>query len=369
MVNVGLINNKFSFNNISNEVLEVNIEGYIVDSPTQKFYKLYYGDDTSVSFKSFRSELENFSGKKINIKINSGGGSVTEAMAIHDYLVDLQENKGYKITSQIIGLCASAATYIAMAAKNTRMSENSWFMIHLVSGGIYGDVNEIIKYAETLRKFNASIVSFYSNRTSLSEGEVLDMMVDETWLTANEAKDYGFINTITSTQKFNNKIENKYWGFSNTNVLEAYNSFTINTEDMSEKNEQKGLIASIKNVMTEVFESFTNKGDSKESKKVEVENGDTPEVNHNKPIDNSINFSESIVEKLTNAIAPLLLTKEDVENVAQNYIDANVGKDSSLNETQMKEIKNHIETILVNKAGNISSPTNEKPIKQFGKIV
>ena len=129
----------YSVRNAANGTLDVNIDGAVVDAESQQIMKDWFGDDTSVSFKSIRSQIEASGAKSVNVHINSPGGVVTDAMAIHDYLVELG-SKGIVVNTYVKGMAASAATYIAMASDNSHISENSWFMIHNVSGGVFGTV-------------------------------------------------------------------------------------------------------------------------------------------------------------------------------------------------------------------------------------
>ncbi|MGE9312885.1 head maturation protease, ClpP-related [Niabella sp. CJ426] len=209
-------------NSDENEV-NIYIDGDIVDASTQQFYKDWLGDDTTTSFKSFRDQVNKTDVQTYNVYINSGGGLVTDAMAIHDLLKNLQ-SKGKTVNTIGRGIIASAATYILMAGNNATMSKNSWLMIHNVSGAVWGDVNEVESYATTLRKFNDSSRDFYASATGLRKEDITKMMNAETWMTADEAKEKGFVKQIEGEVAFTNKIPKEHWQFSNMAVLNAYNS-------------------------------------------------------------------------------------------------------------------------------------------------
>lgn len=203
---------------------EIYIDGYIVDAPTQDILKAEWNDETSVSYKSFRDQLTGANYKTVDIYINSGGGHVGDAMAIHDLLVDLQ-NKGVTVNTHGRGIVASAATYLLMAG-NSSMSANSWFMLHNVSGVAMGDVNQVENQAKTLRKFNDRIRDFYANATGLPPESISAMMNKETWLSAKEAKEKGFIKNLSGEVQFKNAIAPESWPYANLQVLNAYNGFT-----------------------------------------------------------------------------------------------------------------------------------------------
>lgn len=213
----------FRVQNSSTGSIDVYIDGEIVDASTQEIYKEWFGDETSVSFKSLREQLENSGASIYNIYINSPGGQVTDAMAIHDYLT-AQRNKGKKVNTYGRGIVASAATYILMAGESPEMSQNSWFMIHNVAGFAWGDVNEVERQANILRKFNDAVRDFYSTATGNSKDAIEKMMNAETWMQANEAKEKGFIKQVSEDVSFTNLISQDHWEYANTSVLSAYNS-------------------------------------------------------------------------------------------------------------------------------------------------
>lgn len=241
----------FSIKNSSNDAVDIYIDGTIVDAETQEIYREFWGDTTSVSFKSFREQLLTVEAKIFNIYINSPGGMVTDAMAMHDLLVELQGN-GKTVNTLGRGIVASAATYPLMAGENSSMSKNSWFMIHNASGYAWGDVNEVEKMAATLRKFNNAVRDFYSKATGLGKDEITRMMDAETWMTADEAKAKGFIKNVTGDSNFTNAIPKEHWQFSNMAVFNAYNSAV--------KPESAQQNSSIQNQLDEMKKFFQDLG-------------------------------------------------------------------------------------------------------------
>lgn len=229
---------QFTIQNTANDAVDIHIDGTIVDAETQSILKDWFGDDTSVSYKSFRDNLNSITANTFNVYINSGGGLVTDAMAIHDLLIDLQD-KGKTVNTIGRGIIASAATYILMAGKNASMSSNSWFMIHNVSGGIYGDVNMVENYAAMMRKFNNASADFYASATGLSRTVISNMMNAETWMTAQEAKDKGFIKNISGNAAFKQTISSEHWQYSNTAVLNSYNKQVKNAYDDTSLNDKE----------------------------------------------------------------------------------------------------------------------------------
>jgi ATP-dependent protease ClpP protease subunit len=125
----------------------------------------------------------------LNVYINSPGGSVFESKAI---MSELQRFAGTKI-AHIDSLCASAATSIALACNEIRMNEGAFFMIHNASTYAFGDKTDLRNTADLLEKIEGSIVADYVNKTGKSEDEIRTKMDAETWFTAQEALENGFI--------------------------------------------------------------------------------------------------------------------------------------------------------------------------------
>lgn len=212
----------FSIKNSDSDSVDIHIDGEIVDASTQEFFKNWFGDDSSVSFKSFRDQINALDAKTYNIYINSPGGMVTDAMAMHHFLTEL-ENKGKKVNRIGRGIAASAATYILMGP-GSKMTKNSWIMIHNVSGWVVGDVETVEKYAATLRKFNDRSRDFYCEQTGLDKKTISNMMSSETWMTADEAFEKGFIKEVIGSENFTNSIKKENWDYTNTTVLNSYNA-------------------------------------------------------------------------------------------------------------------------------------------------
>lgn len=145
--------------------------------------------------EDIESQLKN--AQEVELFINSGGGSVTEGYAIHNVL---KQHK-YKITVNI-SLAASIASVIALAGDHIKMHKNtSLFMIHLPSGVTAGTAEDHRKTADVLDKIRDQIIAIYQERTNIESGELLNMLNNETWFTAQEALDNGFIDEIISEER------------------------------------------------------------------------------------------------------------------------------------------------------------------------
>ena len=76
------------------------------------------------------------------------------------------------------------------------MADGAFFMIHNASGMAWGDKTALRETANVLEKIEGAIVNDYTSRTGKPEQEIRDLMDAETWFTANEALEFGFVDRI-----------------------------------------------------------------------------------------------------------------------------------------------------------------------------
>ncbi len=152
----------------------------------------WFGNETAP--QDFAEDLESLGGRDVTVRINSAGGDVFAAHAIHNQLVAY---KG-KVTVIIDGLAASAATIIAVAADRVIMPSNALFMIHNPAIGLsdYYDEEELATAAKALKTIKSSIVAAYRKRCKVSAEELAAMMDAETWMGAAECLERGFVDEI-----------------------------------------------------------------------------------------------------------------------------------------------------------------------------
>ena len=163
-----------------------------------------YWDD--ISDKVFKQDIENLGDvENITLHINSPGGSVFSAVAIANTL----KNHKAKVTANIDGLAASAATIITSACDTVRMPKNALFMIHNPITFAYGNNQEMQKTVEMLDKIKNSIIETYLSKTNADKKTLSELMDNETWMDAETAKEYGFIDEIVDEEVGKEFVENK----------------------------------------------------------------------------------------------------------------------------------------------------------------
>lgn len=150
-----------------------------------------------VTAKDFITEFKALSADNITLFVNSPGGSVFDALAIYNTI----SKCGKKVTAKVMGVAASAASFIVMAADHIEMPENSFLMIHNPMGMNFGNADDMREMAEVLDKMAASLTNVYVARSGQPVEKVKELLDAETWLTADEAKELGFCDEVTANMK------------------------------------------------------------------------------------------------------------------------------------------------------------------------
>ena len=150
----------------------------------------WYGVDA----KSFLTEFRALKGKKVKLSINSPGGSVVEALAIFNGM----RATGKEIEVHVLGLAASAASYIAMAGDKIVMPRNTLMFLHNPISGAYGNAEDLREVADTLDKIGAMLTGTYMRRFTGTEDELKALLADEALLTADECLKYGLCDEVVA---------------------------------------------------------------------------------------------------------------------------------------------------------------------------
>lgn len=129
---------------------------------------------------------------ELTIGINSPGGDVFEALAIYHHLTRLS----MPVIARIDGLCASAATIIALAADEVHMAENARWMIHDPATIAAGTADALQRHADQLDSIGDQMALIYARKTGLSPEDIRALMRAETWYTAEQALAIGFVDSI-----------------------------------------------------------------------------------------------------------------------------------------------------------------------------
>lgn len=171
---------------------KINVKGAVVSNDDADIYD-WLGYDY-VSPSQVEDALNNDTDGQVQVNINSGGGSVFAASEIYTML------KAYsgKVTVNVQGLAASAASVIAMAGDEVNMSPTSQLMIHKASTLAEGNADDLSHDSKMLDVTDQSIVNAYEAKTGMNRNDILQLMSNETWMTAQDAVDKGFADNIST---------------------------------------------------------------------------------------------------------------------------------------------------------------------------
>lgn len=145
------------------------------------------------TFQEFAAELKKIGNvPELEVEIHSYGGSVVVGKGIHDKLLEHPANK----TARIYGICASAATYAAMACQKIQIPANSFFLIHNSTGICYGTAADMEQCSDMLEIADESIAALYAARTGKSIEEIRDIMDRDTWMNGTDAVALGLADEV-----------------------------------------------------------------------------------------------------------------------------------------------------------------------------
>lgn len=168
--------------------IKIDIKGTIISNDDKLLYD-WCGIEATCP-KDVLSKLDGDG--DVDVYISSGGGDVIAASEIHEAL---RQCKG-KVLIHVVGLAASAASVI-MCARECEISPTSLVMIHNVSTGIYGDKNAMSHEVGVLSAADNAVCAAYQIKTGKSRDELLEMMNEETWLSAQKAVELGFCDRVS----------------------------------------------------------------------------------------------------------------------------------------------------------------------------
>lgn len=191
----------------------IDVKGDIISNDDKWFYDWFEWDSTCPN--DVKNALNNAEpGEEVEVHVNSGGGSVMAGQEMYSLL-----RSNPNVTIVIQSMAGSAAGVVAMAGKN-KISPVAMVMIHNVSmHGASGDYHDMQKNAEILKQMNAALAAAYTEKSGKSQEEILRIMDKETWLTANQCLEYGFVDEIMKEEKNESYFTNSYSGMRLTDEL------------------------------------------------------------------------------------------------------------------------------------------------------
>lgn len=136
--------------------------------------------------------------KDINLYINSPGGVITAGMAIYDTMNFIKCD----VSTTCLGMAASMGSFLlAGGTKGKRFAlPNAEIMIHQPSGGSQGQATDVLIAAEHMKRTKEKMNRLLSQNTGKPFEEVVQDTERDNWMTAEEAKAYGLIDSIVTNR-------------------------------------------------------------------------------------------------------------------------------------------------------------------------
>jgi ATP-dependent Clp endopeptidase proteolytic subunit ClpP len=151
-----------------------------------------------VSGSEFLRELKDLGDvDSIDLRIHSPGGSVLDGWAIANGI----KNHPAHVVARVEGLAASMGSVVLMSADEIEVPQNAYVMIHNVSGGAFGEADELESMAALMRKLQDDVTDFYANATGKDREEIAEMMAAETWMNGEDAVEHGFATRVLEPVK------------------------------------------------------------------------------------------------------------------------------------------------------------------------
>lgn len=218
----------------------------------------YIGDWWSGTDKqSIRHKLASLKEQHVDVKISSLGGSLDDGLDIRQQFVDHGD-----VTAYLHGFVASAATVIAMGAKRIVMGKYALFLVHQCSNAVFewGQMNasqlqELIdrlqKNKEDNEKIDMVLAAMYASRCkNHSQEELLDLLKESKWLTAQEAFDWGFVDEILDADEDAPELTNA--------IAKKFNSAGLPLTGLEIQPERGGLFHTILDTLKSIKEMITS---------------------------------------------------------------------------------------------------------------
>ena len=210
---------------------------------------------TSAQVKHF---LDDHKDEEVTIAVSSPGGYLDEGITIAEMIADHG-----KCNMVIIGMTASSATVLCMKAKSVKIARGSLMLIHNCSQYVFGqgmsNKKKIEQYIESLKKtreeldtIDKAIADFYSFRNGKTIEENCSMMDQGKWMTAQEAVDFGIVDSILEdedSQKQTKAIQNVYASFNG--IEDHFHLPKLPVFDSPEPKVPRGIMAKLRNIFND----------------------------------------------------------------------------------------------------------------------
>lgn len=344
---------------------QLRIYGDIV-SKDEKTFLEFFGDTDSVSFKDVDEFISSIpdDDQKIDLYLNCRGGDVSTGWMIYDSL----RATGKEISATVDGLCASMATIILLAApKESRAARpHASLLIHnpyipYAEGELNAD--ELQSLAEKMKVEQNKILDLYAERTGADRERLAEYMDAAKEMTAEEAKELGFISKIISpaSAKASGQIKNQ-----KMSLLEKLKAL-ITSEEVDEVVEETAPVVALE-LNTESGGTLTVE---REEGEPQVGDKATPDGTHKMPDGKTIVVEDGVITEIETEDpeeeaeeSEVETLKKENEELRKQLEEANAKADELTAQARTKEDLRILNAVKV--AGGIDKVLAK--IKSEGKV-
>jgi len=145
-----------------------------------------------VTAKRVAAALRNIGEKPVTVQINSPGGDFFEGVTIYNML----RAHPAKVTVQILGIAASAASVIAMAGDEIEIAKLGFMMIHNTQWVAVGDRHVMQETHDIMEVFDTAVAEMFAEKTGDKVDVISKMLDSETWMAGQSVVDKGFADKV-----------------------------------------------------------------------------------------------------------------------------------------------------------------------------
>lgn len=175
---------------------------------------------------------------RMEVHINSRGGDVFSGLAIYNALRECNAD----ISIHVDGVAASIASVVALCGKPLYMNRYSRLMIHRVSGGGWGNAQDLRRQADLCEQLENDIATMIAAKCGKTPEDIKAQYFDgvDHWINAGQAMDLGMIDGITGEEIASSQLTE------NSTTDSIYNYFTNRLESETQNKENMALIDELK---------------------------------------------------------------------------------------------------------------------------
>lgn len=210
----------------------------------------YFTGD-GVTAKRIAAALRSIGNKDVVVNINSPGGNFFEGVAIYNLL----RNHPAKVTVQILGIAASAASIIAMAGDEILIAKSAFLMIHNAWVMAIGNRHDLDEASAMLKLFDDDMAGIYSDRSGKDKTQAAKLMDAESWLNADDAIKNGLADGVLPADKIK---EDKTKASQNSSINATRRVDALLATTGISRSERRSLIANMKHGMHDATVNSTH---------------------------------------------------------------------------------------------------------------